>query len=431
MGSGCPWCSSTGGRREQAAQQVGQRAAVGRALGRLLGEAAGDQRHHTGREVRAQRVGPLGGLLHVRAHDVERAGAGRVRRLAGEDLEQHQAQRVHVGRRRDGRQARALLGRHVARRAHHEALREAGVVAVAPAGHAEVAQPRVEGRAVGARVGLGAEQDVGGLHVAVDDAALVGHGQSRRHVVHDPHGVALGHGALGLAVVIEARALHQLHDQEHHAAVLVDLDEVGDVRVPDLGQHARLATEAAELHVVEHGVGLEDLDGHGRVGAQLLGPEHLAVGAAAEAVGQAVAAEHGAGLGHHARALAAGAGGGVHQHGGQRAQALADGGALLQVRVAHRREHGARTGRLGLARQQRLHERRGGRHVALEAGRVFGARVVRHGSGGGAAEVEDHAAVVAGPDLARRQRPVHQPDPVRATHGAQQAQGQRGGALGR
>jgi hypothetical protein len=57
--------------------------------------------------------------------------------------------------------------------------------------------------------------------------------------------------------------------------------------------------------------------------------------------------------------------------------------------------------------------------------------VIGHGRGGHAGEVEDHAAVVAGPDLARRQRPVHQPDPVRAANGAQQTQGQRGGALGR
>ena len=90
-------------------------------------------------------------------------GLAQVRRLAGERVEQHAAQRVDVGARVDALAA-DLLGRDVAER---------------PDPLARAAQPGARAQALGqpevreVRVVAGAEQDVGGLDVAVDQAARV------------------------------------------------------------------------------------------------------------------------------------------------------------------------------------------------------------------------------------------------------------------
>ena len=83
------------------------------------------------------------------------------RRLAGEQLVEHRAERVEV-RARVGAAAERLLGRQVGDRADEHPLDRRARAAIG--GEAEVAEPR---RAVVA------EPDVGGLEVAVDDPARV------------------------------------------------------------------------------------------------------------------------------------------------------------------------------------------------------------------------------------------------------------------
>ena len=95
-------------------------------------------------------------------------------RPARERLEQRRAQRVQVGGGAD-RRAADLLGRHVRERAQEAArlrLAEVGEVRAA-----EVAELRVAG---------GVEEDVRGLHVAVNDAALVRRAQRRQQIQRQP-----------------------------------------------------------------------------------------------------------------------------------------------------------------------------------------------------------------------------------------------------
>ena len=104
-------------------------------------------------------------VLEVRDHLLQVAVAVE-RRRAGERLEQHAGERVHVGPAVDVAAAR-LLGRHVVRRAHREAGPRQPVVGLAPLGQAEVGQERVL-----AAVAPG-DQHVRRLDVAVDEAVRV------------------------------------------------------------------------------------------------------------------------------------------------------------------------------------------------------------------------------------------------------------------
>ena len=135
---------------------------------------------------------------------------------------------------------------------------------------AELRQAEVEER--GARPG---EHDVGGLQVAVDDAALVGgvealgdlHGDlerrgERQGAAEDPLG--------------ERLALQVLHDQEGRAVVLADVEQGADARVGERRQGARLALEARPAVGVRGQGGRQHLDGDGAVETGIPGAIDLA-----------------------------------------------------------------------------------------------------------------------------------------------------------
>ena len=104
------------------------------------------------------------------------------RRLAGEQLVRHRAERVDVGAMIDVGIARGLLGRHVRRRADRRAdLRERRAVRrPVRAALIAFAMPKsvTTARAAG-------EQHVVRLDVAVHDAVLVRVGERARHVAQD------------------------------------------------------------------------------------------------------------------------------------------------------------------------------------------------------------------------------------------------------
>ena len=97
-------------------------------------------------------------------------------------LDEHEAERVHVGPAVD-RLALGLLGRGVAGGAEHRALRLGPRRLGERAGQPEVGD---------AQAGVLAEEQVGGLDVAVDEAAAVG-------VVEGPGGLEADEQRLGLA----------------------------------------------------------------------------------------------------------------------------------------------------------------------------------------------------------------------------------------
>jgi len=157
--------------------------------------------------------------------------------LAGDHLEQHDAERVLVGALVGGHAA-DLLGRDVAGRAEHVVrgglARRVGI--------AQLGEPEIdELDAV-----VGDDEDVGGRDVGVDDAVVVRDGERLAQLAREHHGLgrcertAVDHRA-------EARAGEQLHD-EVRAAVreVAEVEDVDDVGVLDPCRGARLAQEAVD-----------------------------------------------------------------------------------------------------------------------------------------------------------------------------------------
>ena len=130
-----------------------------------------------------------------------------------------------------------LLGRHVARRAHH---------------HARAGQP-VVGTERGVRFGprqaeveqlhaVRGQEHVGGLQVAMHDAARVQRRERGEHAEADRH--RLGHAERATLQPLGQRfAIEQLHGDEQPAVVLADLVDLADVRVVHAGRRAGLAPE--------------------------------------------------------------------------------------------------------------------------------------------------------------------------------------------
>ena len=180
------------------------------------------------------------------AHDALDLGRGAVRQveraLAGEQLVQHHAQRVHVGRRRHGR-ALHLLGRGIGGR-HHGAARlgEGGVVESVLAAGQHLGDAKVEQLHLS---GAG-DQDVRRLEVAVHDepAVRVLDGVAHRA---DERDALLDRAGVRVAVPVERHAVDVLHGEERLAVVgEAAVEQAGDVRVVQAGKDLALALEALD-----------------------------------------------------------------------------------------------------------------------------------------------------------------------------------------
>jgi hypothetical protein len=256
-------------------QLVGRAIASGAALLEAASDHAGQAGRHVGavgrdRRRRSLRVGELGahpGVIEVVV------GAG-----PGQQLEQHHAERPQVGAPVEGLAAE-LLGRHVAQRASDLAApRRRG----APGGRRLVVE-RALGVGGDAEVQhldgvVGADHDVRGLEVAVDDPVGVGAGQRARHRGHDREHPR-HRQALAARELRQGLAGDVLEHQIGRVVVLADLMDRDDVRVRAASGHARLGEEALDPRRVDHG---HELDRDQAVELAIAGQEDPSHAAAAE-----------------------------------------------------------------------------------------------------------------------------------------------------
>ncbi len=138
------------------------------------------------------------------------------------------------------------------------------------------------------RAGALGDQQVGGLDVPMDNAALMSvieAGAQFRQPVHLP---GQGHLIAGPDDLRHGPPGDELHGQVRVAFVLADRVDADDVRVVDLGRQARLAQEATARFLVGH---LQDLDGDRTIEHRVEPEVHDAHAALAEAVSDFVRAD--------------------------------------------------------------------------------------------------------------------------------------------
>src|SRR5918995_584199 len=110
------------------------------------------------------------------------------------------------------------------------------------------------------RLAFFVQQDVLGLHVAVDQSALVREAERARHLQGEEEGVADRQRAAPLDQLLEVLALDVLEDDVLPTFVLATVDDSDDVGVAELGNRARLAPEALDVLLVLRELLVERLD---------------------------------------------------------------------------------------------------------------------------------------------------------------------------
>ena len=179
-------------------------------------------------------------------------GGGRPeRRPARQQIVKDGPQRIHVGRRAEGLDlALGLFGRHVGRGAHDDPGLGLPGLALELLGQAEVGD--LEDTLFQGRVGLAAQQHVGRLEVAVQNAVGVGGVHGPRQGLDQLRRLQ---GVKGGAVkaVGETAALDVFQREEGLAVGLPDIVDLHDVRV--LQPRHRLGFPAKTLQLLRAGVG--------------------------------------------------------------------------------------------------------------------------------------------------------------------------------
>ena len=191
-------------------------------------------------------------------------GLGAERVLPGEQVIEHDAERVDVGALVDG-VAADLLGRHGVRRAEPRADHGQpglGGVGVQELGDAEVEQlDHALGRGVVAVRRSGGDEDVAGLEIAVDDAARVRRLERRADRLQVLEHLGRRDAPLVVEHAAQVGALEQLHHVERPpVGQLAELVDVDDVRVLDHVDRQRLAQEARDHLGRARQLATQDLD---------------------------------------------------------------------------------------------------------------------------------------------------------------------------
>ncbi len=171
-------------------------------------------------------------------------------------------QAVDVGRRRHGPAlARGLLGSHVRRRAQDRA--RAGQLAVAfdPLGQTEVGDMRPPFRI---------DQDVRRLQIAVKDASLMSVVDRTRGDRHELGGLP-GIGHVVLRSLVEALTRDQLHAEVMLILELTDLEDRHNVGMIEPSDRLGLVLKPADFIGTGEPGGLDHLQGHRAIQAELAG----------------------------------------------------------------------------------------------------------------------------------------------------------------
>ena len=188
-------------------------------------------------------------------------GLPRVGDLPGQRVVQHAAERVDVGALVDG-PAADLLGRHEVHRPDPAAGRGQPAFGEGVAREAEVAEVDLV---------VGAEQDVRGLDVAVDEPRVVRGVQRVGDMGHERRRVLRRERPGGGDTLAQIVAVDEPHGDVRPSvalAVVVDRDDVG---VLDRRRRTRLAQEALANARIAEQPGRDDLQRDGTVETQLRG----------------------------------------------------------------------------------------------------------------------------------------------------------------
>ncbi len=241
----------------------------------------------------------------MREHDREVRVAPK-RRLPDEALVEHAAERVDVRPPVDLLTG-DLLGCDVVDGAHQVAVVADSGLLGDPLREAEVRQVDVVG-AVGA--GARVEQHVGGLHVAMHEAARVGRIEGARHLREDADRVRRVQTA-ALEALLQVTPLDVAHGDEEDVLGRPGLVDRDDVRMVDRRGQLRLAQEAVTERLVLGEAGSQQLERNPPLEPQILGQVDDAHAAQAEQRLDPIAGELGADprvVAHlHVRILAFGA----------------------------------------------------------------------------------------------------------------------------
>jgi hypothetical protein len=196
---------------------------------------------------------------------------------AGDQVVHHRGQRVLIGARVEVG-AVELLGRHVGQRAHAEHLRALGVEVERAA---EVGDLHVAHAAA-----FDAGQQVGRLHVAVDQPLAVHVAQGHRALEPELDDLLQRQQRVGPAVLAQRRTRHVLEHEVRLQRVVDRVVELHDVGMLEAADQRRLGGEKARAEVRFHRIGqrraAHALDRDHAIVELIARQEHLAGGAFAQ-----------------------------------------------------------------------------------------------------------------------------------------------------